>query len=144
MTVPIAHPSLSSTALLPAQVHAYFLHSLPPGESPGPFIEVAAQAYFYALALYFSRPAAGRPACTLENVLAAVRYGEPEQVIGLLQREPACVSWTLQMAEEITRGAYWQIQAVLHFIDIVLNHVQPTQAVEQQVHAYLRAHVPNA
>lgn len=126
--------------LLPAQVHSYFMQCFPAGDSPGPLIEVTSQSYVYALALFFAKAGGHRPACTIGNVLAATRYGQPEKVLKLMETEPACAGWTLQLQELLGHGCRWQVQAALQFIELLLAHVPPTETATRQVHSYLRAY----
>lgn len=138
MSSPGTHRVVAGSLLPPAQVHAYFMQCFPAGDSPGPFIEVASQSYVYALALFFAKADGHRPACTIGNVLAAARYGQPQKVLTLMQTEPTCMGWTLQMQELLDHGAQWQVRAALQFIDLLLAHEPPTEAATRQVHGYLR------
>ena len=131
--------NLSTTSpTTPALVRSYFLAHFPNEELPGIFFEVLSQSLLHSLAAFFSGGET-RPSCTLENIVAAVRYPHIAHVLTMLSTDPASDTWILQLQTALARQAVLQVAAVTSFIDVILGHIQPEEQAQRRVHTFINA-----
>lgn len=129
---------LITTPLTPTKVRTYFLAQLPAEELPGIFFEVSSQSLLHSIAAYFSG-ADSRPSCTLENIVATVRYPHISHVLAMLSTDSECATWVHQLQTALARHAVLQVAAVTSFIDIILGHIRPDEQAQQRVHSFISA-----
>jgi hypothetical protein len=130
--------ALITNPITPAKVSSYFLAQLPKEELPGTFFDVASQSLLHSLAAFFSGTAT-RPSCTLENIVAAIRYPHIGHVLNMLSTDSECDVWVLHLQTALARHAVLQVAGVTSYIDIILGHIRPDERAQQRVHAFISA-----
>jgi hypothetical protein len=132
MNIPI------TASLSPAAVRAYFMSRLPAEELPGTFFELSSQSLLHSISAFYSGTDT-RPSCTLENVIATVRYPHITHVLHMLSTDPECSAWVLHLQAALARQAVLQVAGVVTFIDVILGHVRPEKEAQERIHSFISA-----
>lgn len=125
-------------SLSPAAVRNYFVSQFPAEELPGTFFELSSQSLLHSIAAFYSGSGT-RPNCTLENVIATVRYPRINDVLRMLSTDVECGAWVLHLQNAMARQAVFQVAGVVTFIDVILAHVRPEQEAQNRIHTFIGA-----